>query len=292
MKPFLRYPEVVTQARPEISDTARWVAAMRALESARPDAHFHDPLAARLAGDVGRRMLDGIRGEWGNTAWPMITRTVIIDELVRRSLADGVERIVNLAAGFDTRPWRMGLPANLTWIEADLPALVEEKSAALAGERPTCRLRTEAVDLADPTQRSAFFDDALSGAARTLVLTEGLLIYLEPEKVRELGRALHERPAVAFWMHDLVSPAIRAMMVKSFTPHLGHTAAFRFAPESGVAFFEELGFRPVDVVPMMKRARELRRLPWRIRLFSYFPEADPRKPGKRPWSVVVRHSRG
>ena len=38
-----------------ISDTARWVAVYRAMETERPDAIFRDPFAARLAGDTGRR---------------------------------------------------------------------------------------------------------------------------------------------------------------------------------------------------------------------------------------------
>jgi O-methyltransferase involved in polyketide biosynthesis len=36
-----------------VSDTARWVAMYRALESDRPDAHFHDPYARLLAGERG-----------------------------------------------------------------------------------------------------------------------------------------------------------------------------------------------------------------------------------------------
>lgn len=36
-----------------VSDTARWVSAHRAKESARPDALFRDPLAERLAGQQG-----------------------------------------------------------------------------------------------------------------------------------------------------------------------------------------------------------------------------------------------
>jgi O-methyltransferase involved in polyketide biosynthesis len=35
-----------------ISDTARWIAYVGALESARPDALFHDALAQRLAGEA------------------------------------------------------------------------------------------------------------------------------------------------------------------------------------------------------------------------------------------------
>ncbi len=279
------------EPRPNVSDTARWVAAMRAGESARPDAVFKDPYAERLAGALGKQMIEGLRGKWGNTSWPMVARTVNIDDLVQRSVAEGADRVLNLAAGFDTRPLRLKLPAELTWIEADLPEMIEEKTKALAGEKPSCRLERVAVDLANPSERTAFLDRALAGARRALILTEGLLIYLEPETVRAFARDLHARSEIAWWIHDLASPAILEMMKKSYSPHLGDTAAFRFGPADGVRFFKDLGWRPVEVVPMVREARRLGRLPLLIRLFSYLPEADPERPGKRPWSAVVRHAR-
>jgi O-methyltransferase involved in polyketide biosynthesis len=50
-----------------ISDTARWIAAYRAIESARPDALFDDPLADRLAGQRGHAIVAAAResvGRW------------------------------------------------------------------------------------------------------------------------------------------------------------------------------------------------------------------------------------
>ena len=41
-----------------ISDTARWVAVYRAMETARPDAIFSDPFADRLAAQRGREILE------------------------------------------------------------------------------------------------------------------------------------------------------------------------------------------------------------------------------------------
>jgi methyltransferase (TIGR00027 family) len=279
----------MSDARPNVSDTARWVAAMRASESARPDAVFKDPFAARLAGEVGRQMLAGLPARWGDTSWPMIARTVAIDDLVLRTVAEGADRVLNLAAGFDTRPWRMKLPRELTWVEADLPALIQEKEKALAGDAPTCTVESVAVDLADAAARAAFFDRALAGARRALVLTEGLLVYLDPETVRSFGRDLRARGEVAWWVHDLASPAILDMMRRSFAGKLGDSATFRFGPAEGVTFFKELGWRASDVVSLTHTARRLGRLPWLIRLFSYLPDANPENPGKRrPWSAVVR----
>jgi O-methyltransferase involved in polyketide biosynthesis len=50
-----------------VSDTARWVAVYRAMETARPDALFHDPYAARLAGEKGEAIVDQMKR--ATTAW-------------------------------------------------------------------------------------------------------------------------------------------------------------------------------------------------------------------------------
>ena len=47
-----------------------------------------------------------------------------------------VDAVLNLAAGLDTRPYRLELAATLRWIEADLPGINESKAQALAGEKP------------------------------------------------------------------------------------------------------------------------------------------------------------
>ena len=50
-----------------VSDTARWVAVYRAMETERPDALFRDPWARRLAGVKGENIV-----AWGHrgVAWP------------------------------------------------------------------------------------------------------------------------------------------------------------------------------------------------------------------------------
>ena len=47
---------------PRFAATARWTAAARAQESARTDRLFDDPLAAILAGDLGRAVLAQMQG--------------------------------------------------------------------------------------------------------------------------------------------------------------------------------------------------------------------------------------
>src|ERR1700693_4839677 len=115
-----------------VSDTARWVAVYRAWESARPDALFHDPLAERLAGERGRAIAAAAPAR-SRTGWAVITRTKLFDDLIAASLSDGCDRVLTLAAGFDTRPYRLELPRTLGWIEADLPAIIDEKERLVAG---------------------------------------------------------------------------------------------------------------------------------------------------------------
>lgn len=67
--------------------------------------------------------------------------------------------------------------------------MIEEKEL-LADEKPACRLSREKVDLADPDARSAFLGRALAGASKSLVITEGLLGYLDPEVIASLGASL------------------------------------------------------------------------------------------------------
>ncbi|HEY3755487.1 MAG TPA: class I SAM-dependent methyltransferase [Opitutaceae bacterium] len=103
------------------------MASYRAQETERPDALFRDPLAARLAGDRGKAMA-GIGNRQMRSGWFLVMRTKLLDEQIEAAVAAGADLIVNLAAGLDTRPYRMNLPPTLRWVEADLPGMVKEKT--------------------------------------------------------------------------------------------------------------------------------------------------------------------
>jgi methyltransferase (TIGR00027 family) len=269
-----------------VSDTARWVAVYRAQESARPDALFKDPFAERLAGERGRAIA-AVAPKQMRSGWPLVMRTKLMDDLIHASVAEGCDCVLNLAAGFDTRPYRLALPAALHWIEADLPAMIEEKEQLLAGETPTCRLSREKIDLADQAARLEFLGRVLQGTSKTLVITEGLLGYLDEEVVRALGRDFASRTEIRWWLLDVASPVILEMMKKGMAAHLVHSP-LKFAPTNGVAFFEPLGWKARDVNSVFRAAVRHRRVPFLLRLFALFPEPNPRNPGRNRWSAVVR----
>lgn len=272
-----------------VSDTARWVAVYRAQESSRPDALFNDPFADKLAGERGRAIAAQVP-RTARSGWPMIVRTKLMDDLIAASVGDGCDRVLNLAAGFDTRPYRMALPDSLEWVEADLAPMIDEKERLLEKEKPRCLLRRERVDLSDAAARGAFLRQAVDGSKRVLVVTEGLLTYLDDEEVRTLARELAAHPGIRWWITDVSSPAIREMIERGMGAHLDN-APMKFAPPNGVAFFESLGWRAIDIRSMYREAVRHRRVPLLLRIFAFLPEPDPRKPTRARWSAVVRLTR-
>src|SRR5258708_5892634 len=121
-----------------VSDTARWVALYRAMESERRDPLFRDPSAGRRAGEQGEAILRGMK-QGRRWAWPMIVRTAVMDELILRAITrDGVDTVLNLAAGLDARPYRLPLPPTLRRVDVDLPDIRTYKEHQLAGETPSC----------------------------------------------------------------------------------------------------------------------------------------------------------
>lgn len=274
----------------DVSDTARWVAYYRGIETARPDAAFKDPLAARLAGEKGRAIA-ARAVKYMRDGWPIIARTKLIDDLVLDCVANGCDGVLNLAAGLDTRPYRLDLPASLTWIEADFPGIIDEKNELLANETPRCRLERVKVDLSDTAARHAFLDRAVGDRERVLVLSEGLVMYLDDDTVRDLSRDL-QRPGIAWWILDTFSPASRDWSMKQMADDLKR-APMHFAPENGVAFFEDLGWRARDIRSLTIEAKRLGRLPWHLKLLVSLPlpQPDPRHLGRAMWSAVLRLQR-
>jgi len=250
----------VTTLIQHVSDTARWVALYRAMESDRPDALFRDPYARKLAGEQGERIVGSMRKgrAW---AWPMIVRTAVIDELILRTIAqEGVDTVLNLAAGLDTRPYRLPLPASLTWIEVDFPDVIAYKTGQLADARPACALQHVGVDLTDAARRRALFDQIGAAARRVLVVSEGLLIYLPPEQVAALGRDLASPASLRWWLIDLGSPRLLKMMEKTWGRAVAAgNAPFRFAPAEGTQFFEPLGWREAEFRSMWDESLRLKR---------------------------------
>jgi methyltransferase (TIGR00027 family) len=243
-----------------ISDTARWVAVYRAMETERADAIFRDPFAARLAGSKGQAIVDAMK-DGRKMAWAMIVRTAIFDEVILDRIRNGgVDTVLNLAAGLDARAWRMALPPALRWFDVDLPGILDYKREMLRDEKPVCNYEAIRVDLTDAAKRQALFAQIGAQSKRVLVVTEGLLIYLTAEQVGELAHDLHAAPSFQWWLIDLAHPRLLAMMQKSWGKSVqAGNAPFQFAPADGTKFFEQFGWRELAFRSGMEEARRLNR---------------------------------
>jgi methyltransferase (TIGR00027 family) len=267
-----------------ISDTALWVAIFRAEESERPDAVFNDPFARRLAGEKGEQIAQAISFMRKNSG-SLVARTYIIDEFIKQHVADGYDMIVNLAAGLDTRPYRMQLPATLKWIEVDLPGMITYKQNMLANDKPVCDLQRISLDLSDRQARQELFSNIGAAHKKALVISEGLLIYLTEQQNAELATDLAAQQSFRRWVFDLISPGLLTVLEKEMGAYLKDSTAFKFAPQEGEAFFNPYGWKPIESRSQFKAAAALNRLPEEYLPMADIPEPEGPK-GEFPWSGI------
>jgi O-methyltransferase involved in polyketide biosynthesis len=88
------------------------------------------------------------------------------------------------------------------------PRTVEEKNRLLADAIPRRRIIRHKVDLLHVAARQSFLDEVLADAPRTLVITEGFLLYLENRDVESLALELAKRAQIVVWIADIVSPGL------------------------------------------------------------------------------------
>jgi methyltransferase (TIGR00027 family) len=260
----------------DVSDTARWMAYLRGLESERPDALFRDAFALRLAGERGREIAEampdapGAKPGAAGFASLLAVRTRVFDELIADSVrAAEADAVLNLAAGLDARPYRLSLPSSLVWIEADRGAILESKAALLAGEKPAFRVERIAVDLADASARRQLIERVASSHARVVVITEGLLVYLEESVVRSLAAELRAQPAVQRWILEAVAPEVLKRNMGAWGHILRRAnAEWKFARADGFDFYAKLGWAPVEKRAFFDESRRLGRGPRHERLLG------------------------
>lgn len=190
-----------------VSDTALMVAACRAHETDLEDAYFRDPFAARLAGERGRAILNAM--PYSNVArFGLAIRTRLLDDLLLEALnANPIAAVLSVGCGLDTRPWRLHLANDLRWIEVDFAEVLDYKEGLMSAERTHCRRERLSADLNDPVQRAAIYKAA--GKEPSLMITEGVLMYLPAATVDALAVEVADKSSVAHWITDITTTGFR-----------------------------------------------------------------------------------
>jgi len=201
-----------------VTGTALWIAAARARESTRPDALFHDPWAAALAGPLGQARLEASeRASGGQNAY-LPVRTRFFDDVV--VAADWAQQVVLLGAGMDTRAYRLGLAKSTTVFEVDHAEIFTARRRILRDAPATCRRVEVVADLAGgwgPLVRASGLDPQMA----TLWLAEGLLFYLSEDAVgRLLSAASDLSRSRALFAADLFGTGLlRLSSMQSLVEH-------------------------------------------------------------------------
>jgi methyltransferase (TIGR00027 family) len=190
----------------------------------------------------------------------MIVRTAVIDELVQDCIAQGARTVLNLGAGLDTRAYRLALPESVNWFDVDLPGIIEYRAHCLQLEKPVCRHYPVAADLSNATVRSELFSKARAAGGPLLVLTEGLLVYLEPGQVRELATQIHTELFARWWLTDLIAPILVDTIGVLWQQQLrAADSCWRFAPADGSKFFAASGWREIGIRSLWDESVRLNR---------------------------------
>jgi methyltransferase (TIGR00027 family) len=239
-----------------VADTALWVAAFRAKETRRPDAAFHDRLASMLAGDRGARIARSLPHA-AMVGWAVVVRASAIDRLISEALQTGVDTVINLGAGLDTRPYRMELPSNLRWVEIDLPNIIELKNSKLREHKPACRLERVGLNLLDGPARRELF--ALYGAdsENTLLIAEGIIPYFSNADAASLARDLAAVEGFRLWILDFDNAGARGPP-RSWSKKL-KAAPFLFRVTDWYEFFRESGWKPRKSITSAEESERLKR---------------------------------
>src|SRR5438046_8072726 len=123
-------------------------------------------------------------------SWPFVSRTWLIDNVISSQVKLGTDMVVNLAPGLDARPYRMNLPGSLQWIEVDLSEILAYKEDVLRNEAPVCQVERVRLDLSDVRARGELFSQLGRRANRAVVISAGLLVYLDEKAVTSIRQDL------------------------------------------------------------------------------------------------------
>lgn len=249
------------EARP-VALTARWIAAARAHESARPNRLFDDPYAAALteigtlggatggALRAGAAIIDDLIVQTSRAfGAPLLAiRTRFFDELLLHAVRAGrVRQVVLLAAGLDARAFRLPWPLGTRLFELDQPAVLAAKEATLAaiGAEPACRRQTLGTDLAGAGWAEQLQVAGYDPRTPSAWLAEGLLMYLDAPAVQRLLLTTARLAAPGSWLGAdlfntvvLTAPLLRPLIQMM----AAQGAPWHFASDDPAALFADAGW--------------------------------------------------
>jgi methyltransferase (TIGR00027 family) len=178
----------------------------------------------------------------------LAARTLFFDTFIRDALDDGLRQVVILAAGYDSRAWRLARP-DVTFFEVDRPATQEDKRARAPDGGPVY----VSADVTDPGLGDVLLDAGYRPQEPTAFTAEGLAIYLTEDDVLALLTRLSDlsatgsRLAVSFESGFGDRPIARRLAT-AYYRRSGESWQFRLRREEAPSFLSGAGWTVDDVL--------------------------------------------
>lgn len=208
-----------------VGKTALGVARVRAEEGRRPDRLFDDPYARAFLDAVpgafpeepttaeGHAKLGALASLGAAFYFHGVIRTRFFDDYLLAACAAGCLQVVLLAAGLDTRAFRLDWPPGVRLFEIDLPEVLTFKEKVLDGQGAVQRCERAVVPADLREDWTTWLTAAgLRPSEPTAWLVEGLLIYLSGEEAVRLLAAVGQLSApgsrISFERGDIADAAL------------------------------------------------------------------------------------
>lgn len=159
----------------------------------------------------------------------VIARTIVLDQLTRTWLAaNSGAVVVNIACGLDTRCYRMHGYSH--WYNLDLPETISVRKKLLPEDGTISQIAMSAMD--------DWSSEITESDAPTLVIIEGLTMYLSETDVKRIFSVISKRLKKATVLVEIMNPiVVKRFREKSIE---GSNAKFTWGIKNGKSLAELL----------------------------------------------------
>ncbi|WIA21539.1 hypothetical protein OEZ85_000736 [Tetradesmus obliquus] len=188
-------------------------------------------------------------------------RTQWFDAAVKKAIADGITQVVIIAAGYDTRAYRLGKPG-VKFYEIDLPHASETKQQLVKKHMPADKYTWPefiGADLSKVALMDALNKSSWDSTRRTMFIIEGLVYYLPPEAFKKSLTGISETAVAGSrlffdFLHldalsnEIVMPGLETLLVSVWNKGESMYSGIDHRPEALRSLLKKFGFRLHEVM--------------------------------------------